>query len=418
MADAQETPKAATGGEAVTDGRATTGSEDRTFAPALPVPPAGAGKTLESVAVRIGKATYVVGTLWLSSPKGQVGAREARAWLEEQAALLPAYKGLFIVASDAAKERTDIGICAIYKPGLRALSQVCAAHPETFAAGLPQHVYRWGLAAETAAGAYLAVTSRDGLPLGERLVPLEDASAAKAALDAEFADIHWLEPLGREEFETRLASVAAGEPTALARASKTKVRIVQVVVVTALVLGGLLVVRHYQSAERRLAALRAAAAAAAVTSRVPPGVEVQSVLHACLDAFGRVPGGTPGWSLVSAVCDAHQASFTWRRAAGALATTAPPGASVTADLRTAQRVIPLSVVRCAPDGKVRHARLEAALSDWAVREHERWRAGGAVHPTLSIEGIVPSWELPAHGCARTVDVRWSHTGIWQMDMGW
>ena len=396
MADTQETPEAA--------------SAERD------VPP-DAGRPLESVAVRIGKGTYVVGTLWLSSPKGQVGPREARAWLEEQAALLPAYKGLFIVASDAAKERTDIGICAIYKPGLRALSQVCAAHPETFAAGLPPHVYRWGLAAETASGAYLAVTSRDGLPLGERLVPLEDASAARAALDAEFADIHWLEPLGREEFETRLGQVTASEPMALARASKTKFRIVQVAAASVLALAGLLVVRHYQGAERHLAVLRAAAAAA-VASRVPPGVEVQSVLHACLDAFGRVPGGTPGWSLVSAVCDAHQASFTWRRASGALATAAPPGASVTADLRTAQTVIPLSSIRCVPDGKTRYARLEAALSDWAVREHERWRAGGTVHPTLSIEGIVPSWELPAHACVRTVDVRWSHTGIWQMDMGW
>lgn len=396
MADTQETPEAA--------------SAERD------VPP-DAGRPLESVAVRIGKGTYVVGTLWLSSPKGQVGPREARAWLEEQAALLPAYKGLFIVASDAAKERTDIGICAIYKPGLRALSQVCAAHPETFAAGLPPHVYRWGLAAETASGAYLAVTSRDGLPLGERLVPLEDASAARAALDAEFADIHWLEPLGREEFETRLGQVTASEPMALARASKTKFRIVQVAAASVLALAGLLVVRHYQGAERHLAVLRAAAAAA-VASRVPPGVEVQSVLHACLDAFGRVPGGTPGWSLVSAVCDAHQASFTWRRASGALATAAPPGASVTADLRTAQTVIPLSGIRCVPDGKTRYARLEAALSDWAVREHERWRAGGTVHPTLSIEGIVPSWELPAHACVRTVDVRWSHTGIWQMDMGW
>ena len=396
MTDVQEMPEAASAERAV---------------------PPDAGKPLESVGVRIGKATYVVGTLWLSWAKGQVAPREARAWLEAQAALLPAYRALFIVASEAAKERTDVGICAIYKPGLRALSQVCAAHPETFASGLPPHVYRWGLAAETASGAYLAVTSRDGLPLGERLVPLEDASAAKAALDTEFADIHWLEPLGREEFETRLASVAAGEPTALARASKAKVRILQVAVASALALTGLLVVRHYQGAERRLAALRAAAAAAGA-SRLPAGVEVQSVLHACLEAFGRVPGGTPGWSLVSAVCDAHQASFTWRRAAGALATTAPPGASVTADLRTAQTVIPLSAVRCVPDGKARQARVEAALSDWAVREHERWRAGGSVHPTLSIEGIVPSWELPAHACVRTADVRWSHTGIWQMDMGW
>ena len=396
MTDVQEMPEAASAERAV---------------------PPDAGKPLESVAVRIGKATYVVGTLWLSSPKGQVGPREARAWLEEQAALLPAYKGLFIVASEAAKERTDIGICAIYKPGLRALSQVCAAHPETFAAGLPPHVYRWGLAAETASGAYLAVTSRDGLPLGERLVPLEDASTARATLDAEFADIHWLEPLGREEFETRLANVAAGEPTALARASKTKVRILQLAVASALELGGLLVVRHYQGAERRLAALRAAAAAATM-SRGPAGVEVGSVLNACLEAFSRVPGGTPGWSLVSAVCDTHQASFTWRRAAGALATAAPPGAGVTADLRTAQTIIPLSGIRCVPDGKARQARIEAALSDWAVREHERWRAGGAVHPTLSLEGIVPSWELPAHACVRTVDARWSHTGIWQLDMGW
>ena len=379
--------------------------------------PQDAGKPLESVAVRIGKGTYVVGTLWLSSPKGQVGPRDARAWLEEQAALLPAYRALFIVASDAAKERTDIGICAIYKPGLRALSQVCAAHPETFAVGLPPHVYRWGLAAETASGAYLAVTSRDGLPLGERLVSLEDASAARAALDAEFADVHWLEPLSREEFETRLAQVAAGEPTAIARSSKTKVRIIQVVAASALALAGLLVVRHYQGAERRLAAQRAAAAAAGAF-RAPPGVEMGSVLHACLEAFGVAPGGAAGWSLVSAVCDAHQASFTWRRASGALATAAPQGASVTANLRTAQTVVPLSTIGCVPDGNARQARIEAALSDWAVREHERWRAGGAAHPTLSIEGIVPSWELPAHACVRTMDVRWSHTGIWQMDMGW
>ena len=379
--------------------------------------PLDAGKPLESVALRIGKATFVVGTLWLSWAKGQVGPREARAWLEGQAPLLPAYKGLFIVASDSAKERTDIGVCAIYKPGLRALSHVCAAHPETFAAGLPQHAYRWGLAAETASGAYLAVTSRDGLPLGERLVPVDDASAAKAALDAEFADVHWLEPLGREEFETRLAKVVAGEPTAIARTSKTKFRIIQVAIATALAFGGLLVIRHYQGAERRLAALRAAAAAATV-SRTPPGVEVGSVLNACLEAFDRVPGGTAGWSLVSAVCDAHQASFTWRRASSALATAAPPGARVTANLRTAQTVIPLSPIHCVPDGRTRQARMEVALSDWAVREHERWRAGGAAHPTLSIEGIVPSWELPAHGCVRTVDVRWTHTGIWQMDMGW
>ena len=385
-----------------------------------PVPsdaPLDAGRPLESVALRIGKVTYVIGTLWLSWAKRQVGPREARAWLEEQAALLPPYKGLFIVASDSAKERTDIGVCAIYKPGLRALSQVCAAHPETFAAGLPQHAYRWGLAAETASGAYLAVTSRDGLPLGERLVPVDEASAAKAALDAEFADVHWLEPLGRDEFETRLARVVAGEPRAIARSSKTKFRIIQVALASVLAFGGLLVVRHYQGAERRLAALRAAAAAASV-SRAPPGVEVGSVLNTCLEAFDRVPGGTAGWSLVSAVCDAHQASFTWRRASGALATAAPPGARVTADLRTAQTVIPLSPIHCVPDGRTRQARMEVALSDWAVREHERWRAGGAVHPTLSIEGIVPSWELSARACVRTVDVRWTHTGIWQMDMGW
>ena len=399
MANSQETPEAASVERAV---------------------PPNTGRSLESVAVQIGKATYVIGTLWLSSPRGQVGAREARAWLEDQAALLPPYKGIFIVASEATKERTDIGICAIYKPGLRALSQVCAAHPETFAPGLPQHVYRWGLAAEMAAGAYLAVTSRDGLPLGERLVPLEEASAAKAALDAEFADTHWLEPLGREEFETRLAQVAtaAGEPTAIARASKTKFRIIRAVVASGLVLGGLIVVRHYQSAERRLEALRAAEAASAAVSRGPAGIEVGSVLNACLEAFGRVPGGTAGWSLVSAVCDAHQASFTWRRASGALATAAPPGARVTADLRTAQTVIPLAPVRCVPDAKSRYARTEDALSDWAVREHERWSAGGSAHPTLSIEGIVPSWELPVHACVRTVDVRWSHTGIWQMNMGW
>jgi len=387
---------------------------------AAPVPidaPLDAGKPLESVALQIGKVTYVIGTLWLSWAKGQVGPREARAWLEEQAALLPPYKGLFIVASDSAKERTDIGVCAIYKPGLRALSQVCAAHPETFAAGLPQHVYRWGLAAETASGAYFAVTSRDGLPLGERLVPVDEASTAKAALDAEFADVHWLEPLGRDEFETRLARVVAGEPRAIARSSKTKFRIIQVALASVLAFGGLFVVRHYQGAERRLAALRAAAAAASV-SRAPPGVEVGSVFNACLEAFDRVPGGTAGWSLVSAVCDAHQASFTWRRASGALATAAPPGARVTADLRTAQTVIPLSPIHCVPDGRTRQALMEVALSDWAVREHERWRAGGAVHPTLSIEGIVPSWELPARACVRTVDVRWTHTGIWQMDMGW
>jgi len=149
----------------------------------------------------------------------------------------------------------------------------------------------------------------------------------------------------------------------------------------------------------------------------PPGVEVGSVLNACLEAFDRIPGGTAGWSLVSAVCDAHQASFTWRRASGALATAAPPGARVTADLRTAQTVIPLSPIHCVPDGRTRQARMEVALSDWAVREHERWRAGGAVHPTLSIEGIVPSWELSARACVRTVDVRWTHTGIWQMDSG-
>lgn len=379
--------------------------------------PLDAGKPLESVALRIGKATFVVGTLWLSWAKGQVGPREARVWLEGQAPLLPAYKGLFIVASDSAKERTDIGVCAIYKPGLRALSHVCAAHPETFAAGLPQHAYRWGLAAETASGAYLAVTSRDGLPLGERLVPVDDASAAKAALDAEFADVHWLEPLGREEFETRLSKVVSGEPTVIARSSKTKFRIVQVAIASVLAFGGLLVVRHYQGAERQLAALRAAAAAASVF-RAPPGIEVGSVLNACLEAFDRVPGGTTGWSLVSAVCDAHQASFTWRRAAGALATTAPRGARVTADLRTARTLIPLSPIHCVPDGRTRQARMEVALSDWAVREHERWRAGGAAHPTLSIEGVVPSWELPAHACVRSVDVRWSHTGIWQMDMGW
>ena len=386
-------------------------------APAPSEGPLDAGRPLESVALRIGKATYVIGTLWLSWAKRQVGPREARAWLEEQAALLPAYKGLFIVAGDSAKERTDIGVCAIYKPGLRALSQVCAAHPETFAGGLPQHVYRWGLAAETASGAYLAVTSRDGLPLGERLVPVDEASGAKAALDAEFADIHWLEPLGREEFETRLAKVAAGEPTAIARSSKAKFRIIQVAIASALAFGGLLVVRHYQGVERRLAALRAAAAAASV-SRAPPGIEVGSVLNACLAAFDRVPGGTAGWSLVSAVCDAHQASFTWRRASGALATAAPSGARVTANLRTAQTVIPLSPIHCVPDGRTRQARVEVALSDWAVREHERWRAGGAAHPTLAIEGIVPSWELPAHACVRTVDVRWTHTGIWQTDMGW
>ena len=372
---------------------------------------------LESTTVRIGKDTYAIGTLWLSWAKGQVGPREARAWLEEQAALLPAYKAFFIVGSGDAKERTDIGICAIYKPGLRALAQVCAAHPETFAVSLPHDVYRWGLAAETASGAYLAVTSRDGLPLGERLVPLDEASAAKAALDTEFADIHWLEPLGREEFDIRLAQVVAGEPTALARASKTKFRIIQVTIASAFAFGGLLVVRHYQGAERRLAALRAAAAAASV-SRASPGVEVGSVLNACLEAFDRVPGGTAGWSLVSAVCDAHQASFTWRRASGALATAAPPGAHVMADLRTAQTVIPLSPLHCVPEGTARYARLEEALSDWAVRERERWRAGGTVHPTLSIEGIVPSWELPAHACVSTVDVRWSHTGIWQTDMGW
>ena len=377
----------------------------------MPSPP------LESTPVRIGKDTYAIGTFWLSWAKGQVGPREARAWLEEQAALLPAFRAFFIVGSGDAKERTDIGICGVYKPGLRALAQVCAAHPETFAAGLPHDVYRWGLAAETAVGAYLAVMSRDGLPLGEGLVPLEEANAAKAALDAEFADIHWVEPLAREEFETRLAQVAAGSPTALVRASKTKLRIIQAVAAGVLALAALLIVRHYQTAERRLAAERAEVAAAHAP-RAPAGIRVGSVLASCLGAFDRVPGGAAGWSLVSAVCDAHQASFTWRRAAGALATAAPPGARVMVDLRTAQTVIPLSPIHCVPDSTARYAHLEAELSDWAVREHERWRAGGAEHPTLSIEGIVPSWEMPAHACVRTMDVRWSHTGIWQTDMGW
>ena len=47
-----------------------------------PVPsdaPLDAGRPLESVALRIGKVTYVIGTLWLSWAKRQVGPREARA---------------------------------------------------------------------------------------------------------------------------------------------------------------------------------------------------------------------------------------------------------------------------------------------------------------------------------------------------
>lgn len=378
-------------------------------------PELDAGTAPESRVLTIGKLRFAIGTTWLSWAKSGVSATQAREWVSSQKDVLPAYEALIVLAR--ADNRTDIGVCATYQPGLRALSQVVASHPEAFAPRLPSEVYRWGVMAEMAEGVYLAAASRDGLPLTDTLIERERVETAKARIDARFSDIHWVPLIGREEFEAKLAALAGAEPIAVRRVSRTKLRLLQAVLLAAVAVGAVVIVRHIQAIRAEQAAL-AAIAAAQASAVVPQGYQVQGALEGCLSAFQHTAAAASGWSLVEGACDTRNASFIWRRDPTGLATTAPAGAAVAADLRTATLEAPIRIGPCIMDQKARYARVEAAISDWAIAHGERWIAGGGAHPTISIEGIVPGWEMPIETCVRTVSLRWSQSGTWRLDIGW
>ena len=376
--------------------------------------PIRAAQALETRIVKIGTLRFAVGTMWLSWATTTANPTEARVWLAGQQDVLPEFESLFI--APGAENRTDIGLSGVFQPKLRAMAQIVAAHAETFAPQLPSEAYRWGMSAETAEGIYLCAASRDGLPLADALVDAEGVEAARAQIDGRHADIHWREPLSIEDFEQKLLAHAATEPIALPRASKTKMRVVAVVALVLLAAGAIVFVQHDRAEKAREAAL-AAAADVKVVHPPPSGYQVGSALDACLWAFQHTNVSSPGWHLMAAACDVHNASFIWRRGHEGLATAAPAGARVTTNLRTAMRTVPLSVGRCEVDSKARYARIEAAISDWAIRHHERWRAGGGVHPVISIEGIIPAWEMPVAACVQSVGVRWTRSGLWRLNLG-
>ncbi len=374
-----------------------------------------AAPPLDTRIVKIGKLRFAVGTMWLSWATTAANPAEARVWLADQQDVLPAFEALFI--APGAENRTDIGLSALFPQTLRALAQVVAAHAETFAPQLPSEVYRWGMSAETAEGVYLCAASRDGLPLADALVDAEGVEEARAQMDGRHADIHWMPCLSIDDFEQKLLAHAPAEPVALPRASKAKIRAVMVAVASLIIAGGTMFVQHYRAEKARAAAL-AAAAAVKVSAPAPGGYQVSSAFDACLGAFQHTRASSPGWHLVAAACDVHNASFIWQRGHDGLATAAPAGARVTSNLRTAMLTVPLRIGRCDVDSKARYARIEAAISDWAIKQHERWRAGGGMHPLISIEGIIPSWEMPVRACVQSIGVRWTHSGLWRLNLGW
>jgi len=376
--------------------------------------PVSAAPPLETRIVKIGKLRFAVGTLWLSWAATTPSVAEARAWLAGQQEVLPKFEAMIVVPG--AENRTDIGLSGIFCPKLRALAQVVASHTETFAPQLPEAAYRWGISAETSEGMYLCAASRDGLPLADVLVDTEDLEGAKAQIDQRCADIQWMAPLSIEDFEQKLLAHAPTEPVAVPRASKTKARVAMVGVLALVLAGWGVLLQHYRSEQAREAAL-AAAAAMKVTAPPPSGYQVSDALQKCLRAFQGTKVSSPGWHLVAATCDATSASFIWRRGADGLANTAPTGARVASNLRTAVLTVPLRVGRCDVSSAARFERVEAAISDWAISQHERWRADGGARPVISIAGIIPSWELPVRACVRSIDVRWVRTGRWHLNLG-
>ncbi|MGC8518805.1 MAG: hypothetical protein ACP5P4_09795 [Steroidobacteraceae bacterium] len=368
---------------------------------------------LETRIVKIGKFSFAVGTLWLSWATPEATATGTRAWLANQKDVLPSFEALFIVPG--AENRVDIGLSSMYQPRLRALAQVVAAHPETFATALPSEAFRWGVIAETAEGVYLCAASRDGLPLLDTLADPENVDAARARIDSKFADIHWAGSLPLNEFAQKVLSHASNEPVALRRSSKVKMRLVLAAIAVFAVSGVVLFIGHYRAERARMAQL-AALAAVKPPKPVPSGFQSRNALRACLSAFQHTQGSAPGWTLVEASCDVREATFVWRRDRRGLATNAPPGTVVMAGLRTAMMRVPLRIRRCELGPKDRYAATEAQISDWAIRTRERWRAAGGINPTVSVEGIIPSWEMPIQVCARTISVRWIHTGLWRLSI--
>jgi hypothetical protein len=370
---------------------------------------------LETRIVKIGKLNFAVGTMWLSWATQTASAAGTRAWLAGQLDVLPSFEALFI--APGAENRVDIGLSSVYQPRLRALAQVVAAHADTFAPQLPSEAFRWGILADTPEGAYLCAASRDGLPLADTLVDPQEIDTARERIGAQFTDIHWVAPLAAGDFQEKVLTHAFAEPVALPRASKVKMRATMAAALAVALAGIFTFIQHYRAEQAHLAAL---AALAAVKPLPPPpsGVRARSALDACLDAFEHTQGNVPGWKLQAASCDVHDASFIWRRDEHGLATEAPPGTLVMAGLRTATMSIPLRIKRCAVAQKGRVVSEEAKISDWAIRQRESWRAAGGENPLISVEGIIPSWEMPIDACAQTVAVRWVHTGIWRLSLEW
>lgn len=371
--------------------------------------------SLETRVVKIGKLRFAIGTMWLSWATVEANPAEARAWLAGQEDVLPEFEALFI--APGAENRTDIGLSSVFQPKLRALSQLVASHADTFAPHLPEGVYRWGVTAEAEEGIYLCAASRDGLPLADALVEVEEVEATKADFARRFTDIQWVEGLKSQDFEQKVLSLAGGQPVAVPKASKTKLRVVIAAASALAIVVAVVFVQHYRH-EKAYQAQLAALAAVKKTHPPPSGYQLSSALRACRAVFQRTNATAPGWHLMSATCDVHNAAFIWMRGAKGLATTAPVGAQVTADLRTAMLTIPLRIQRCRVDPTDRSIRVAAAISDWAIREHEGWRAGGGVEAMFSIQGIIPAWEMPVDTCVKTVDVRWSRKGLWRLDLGW
>ena len=371
--------------------------------------------SLDTRVVKIGKLRFAIGTMWLSWATVEANPNEARTWLAGQEDVLPEFEALFI--APGTEHRTDIGLSSVFQPKLRALSQVVSSHADTFAPQLPEGAYRWGITAETSEGMYLCAASRDGLPLADALVETEDVEAAKADFDRRFTDIQWVEQLKAGDFEQKLLSHAANQPLAVPKASKTKARVVTGAGVTLALVGVFVFVQHYR-AEKAHQAQLAALSAVKMTHAPPSGYQLASSLRACRAVFQHTDAAARGWHLMSATCDVHRVAFIWARGTHGLATTAPAGARVTADLRTAMLTVPLRIQRCHVDSKARSIRVEAAISDWAIQEHEAWRAGGGLNALFSIEGIIPAWEMPVGTCAKTLEVRWSRKGLWRLDLGW
>ncbi len=370
--------------------------------------------SLETRIVKIGKLSFAIETMWVSWATSEATAAGTRAWLANQQDVLPTFEALFIVPG--IENRVDIGLSSVYQTRLRALAQVVAAHAETFSPQLPSEAFRWGIVAETPEGTYLCAASRDGLPLIDTIVGSNEVDAARARIDARFADIHWASALPFEEFKQKVLAHVSSEPVALPRASKAKMRLLLAVISVVVIGGALIFIEHYRAEQTHLAEL-AALAAVKPARPAPNGFQSRSALSACLEAFQNTGGNVPGWNLVQASCDVREATFVWRRGKRGLATSAPPGTLVMAGLRTAMRTVPLRIGRCTVEPKGRYAVLEAQISDWAILHHERWRAAGGVNPAVSIEGIIPSWEMPISVCAKSISVQWVHTGLWRLSIG-